>query len=486
MLYDSLLSSQTAIDIMKIYFDATGIAHWARHSDRVTGIQRVELNIVRSLVRDHGGEVIRGVFFDRDSRAFYEFDPASLAHAQEFSAESLLIDLGLQQTSRIFPSKVQINSHLRQAARSKLQRTLKKADIYLSALLVPGRLRRKGLAPSGRNHQAVRPVAVKKITALPPDSCLVYLGATWGFPELWRFASEHRARGGDVLQMVHDLIAVSNPQYFRTKITTLFRRWLDEALQYASRFACVSSYAAADLRLYAAERNVAPPIHVTRLAHEFVGFERNAEVPLPPQLTELMDREFVLAAGTIDARKNGISLLQTWRRLIGESGDKTPLLVFAGMYGRVGGAEVRAQWERDTVLAQFVRVVDGPSDQALAWLYKHCLFSIFPSHKEGWGLPVGESAWFGSLCVASKAGSIPEVCGELMDYVDPADTADITRAVRRLITDRDYLQQRKTMIARATLRRWSDVAGELYDYLEQRSPLLVPAPELEHPESVRT
>jgi glycosyltransferase involved in cell wall biosynthesis len=112
----------------------------------------------------------------------------------------------------------------------------------------------------------------------------------------------------------------------------------------------------------------------------------------------------------------------------------------------------------------------------LAWLYKYCLFSIFPSHVEGWGLPVGESAWFGSLCVASNASAIPEVCGELMDYVDPADTADITRAVRRLITDRDYLQQRKAMIARATLRRWSDVAGDLYDCLEQRLPLLAPAP----------
>jgi glycosyltransferase involved in cell wall biosynthesis len=455
---------------MRIYFDATDLAHWAGHSDRLTGIQRVQLNIVSSLAREHGGEVIRGVFFDRDSRAFYEFDPASLARAQEFSAEGLLIDLGLQQTSRIFPSRVQINSYLRQAARGKLQRTLKKADIYFSALVVPARLRSKGLAPSGRNQ--VRPVAVKKITALPPDSCLACLGTTWAFPELWRFAAEHRARGGDVLQMVHDLIAVSDPQYFRTTIITRFRRWLDEALQYASQFACVSSYVAGDLRRYAAERNRAPSIHATRLAHEFVGFERNAEIPLPPELTELAHREFVLAAGTIDARKNGISLLHTWRRLIGESGDKTPLLVFAGMYGRVGGSQVRAVLEGDARFAEFVRVVHGPSDQALAWLYKHCLFSAFPSHAEGWGLPVGESAWFGSLCVASKAGAIPEVCGELMDYIDPADTEDISRAVRRLITDRDYLQQRKTMIARAGLRRWSDVAADLYDSLEQRAPRL--------------
>ena len=392
-----------------------------------------------------------------------------------------MIDLGLQQPSGLFPSKVQIKSYLRQAARSKLQRTLKRADIYFSALLVPGRLQRKGLAPSARSHQVVRPIAVRKIALLPPDSWLACLGTTWVFPELWRFAAEHRARGGDVLQMVHDLIPVSNPQYARTKMTTLFRRWLDEALQYATRFACVSCCAAADLRLYAAERNMAPPIHVTRLAHEFVGFERNAEVPLPPELTRLVDKEFVLAAGTIDARKNGTALLETWRRLIGELGDKTPLLLFAGMYGRVGGAEVRARLENDAALARFVRVVEGPSDQVLAWLYRHCLFSTFPSHVEGWGLPVGESAWFGSLCVASRASSIPEVCGELMDYVDPADTADITRGVRRLITDRDYLQQRKAMIARATLRRWSDVAGELYDCLQQRSPPPVQAAELKHP-----
>jgi len=31
---------------MQIYFDATDIAHWPGHSDRVTGIQRVSLNIV--------------------------------------------------------------------------------------------------------------------------------------------------------------------------------------------------------------------------------------------------------------------------------------------------------------------------------------------------------------------------------------------------------------------------------------------------------
>jgi len=222
------------IHTMQIYFDATDIAHWAGHSDRVTGIQRVELNIVRSLARDHGGEAIRGIFFDRDSRAFYEFDPARLAHAEEFSAESLLIDLGLQQPSRIFPSKVS-NQEPSAAGSERQTAAYAEKSGYLSFRSArAAALQRKGLAPSARSHQVVRPIAVRKITVLPPDSRLACLGTTWVFPELWRFAAEHRARGGDVLQMVHDLIPVSSPQYVRAKMATLFRRWLDEALQYAN------------------------------------------------------------------------------------------------------------------------------------------------------------------------------------------------------------------------------------------------------------
>jgi glycosyltransferase involved in cell wall biosynthesis len=152
--------------------------------------------------------------------------------------------------------------------------------------------------------------------------------------------------------------------------------------------------------------------------------------------------------------------------LIAELGEKTPLLLFAGRYGRIGSGEFQAFLENDPVLSRFARVVDAPADQALAWLYGNCLFSAYPSHVEGWGLPVGESAWFGKLCLASKTSSVPEVCGALMDYVDPTDVADIVRAARQLIGDRDYLQQREQAIRQAPLRRWADVADDLYGFMQ--------------------
>jgi len=74
---------------MQIYFDATDIAHWAGHSDRVTGIQRVELNIVRSLARDHGGEAIRGIFFDRDSKGILRNSIPPVSRTQRSSVRKV-------------------------------------------------------------------------------------------------------------------------------------------------------------------------------------------------------------------------------------------------------------------------------------------------------------------------------------------------------------------------------------------------------------
>jgi glycosyltransferase involved in cell wall biosynthesis len=90
------------------------------------------------------------------------------------------------------------------------------------------------------------------------------------------------------------------------------------------------------------------------------------------------------------------------------------------------------------------------------------LFTAYPSQYEGWGLPVGEAAWFGKFCVASHVTSIPEVCGDLIDYVDPSNMGSIKAAVKRVLVDRDYLRERERAIASAELRTWSRVADEIY------------------------
>lgn len=449
--------------MVRVYFDITDIVHFAGRNNRLTGIQRVQFNLVTLLARRHG-DVLRCVYFERSHQAVFEFDPSLQATDAEFDAEALLIDLGLARLSNRYPSQVRIKSYLRKHARSKLQRIWLKIKIYLWAWVAPQRLLDAGLAPSARSGTSGR-LAPKKVTMLPANSHLVHLGSSWFFPEAWQFAAAHRTRGGDVVQYVHDLIPVTHPQFMPDKEPPLFINWLQHAMNYATRFPCNSKWTAQDLARFGEQQGRDLKIGVIPLAHEFVGFARNAEPEMPETLKQLKNKQFVLSVGTIEARKNGLALLKVWQQLIGELGERTPLLVFAGRYGKIGGLVVETFMLSDATLRQYIRVVDAPSDQALAWLYRNCHFSVYPSFVEGWGLPVGESAWFGRYCVASQASSVPEVCGDLMGYVDPDDIDSIKRGVLRPLTEPHFLAEREQAIAAAPLRTWQQVADELYDYI---------------------
>ena len=93
-------------------------------------------------------------------------------------------------------------------------------------------------------------------------------------------------------------------------------------------------------------------------------------------------------------------------------------------------------------------------------------FFVYPSLVEGWGLPVGEAAWFGKYSVVSSSSSLPEVCGNLVDYVDPGNITEITQSIKQAVLDEKYRKQREKNIAQASLRSWKDVAGHLRQLLD--------------------
>ena len=144
-------------------------------------------------------------------------------------------------------------------------------------------------------------------------------------------------------------------------------------------------------------------------------------------------------------------LLAVWQQLQKELGDKTPQLVFAGKYGwKI--LPFQECLQSDTVLQHKVTVAKQVTDDDLAELYKQCLFSVTPSLVEGWGLPIGEAAWFGKFSIVSLSSSLPEVCGNLVDYIEPNNIDEWSQAIKRAILDDKYRQQREKIIAQSPLR----------------------------------
>ena len=135
-----------------------------------------------------------------------------------------------------------------------------------------------------------------------------------------------------------------------------------------------------------------------------------------------------------------------------------PLLVLAGKMGHQS-EPIRILVDRDQPP---VLILEHLDDQSLEYLYTHSQFTIFPSLLEGWGLPVGESLWFGKPCLASRASSIPEVGGRYVTYFDPTSCEDIKDKIRLSLDAKCDARPPD----RTALRTWRDVAFDFLNTLQ--------------------
>jgi len=156
--------------------------------------------------------------------------------------------------------------------------------------------------------------------------------------------------------------------------------------------------------------------------------------------------------------------LEAWLHLRSQLGEATPHLVFCGRRGWKVDRFFELLGSHDWLKTR-VHIVSDAKDSDIAYLHERSLCSIYPSLYEGWGLPVGEAAWFGRTCITSQESSLPEVCGILADYVDPRSPDDIAAKVRRVVADRERLQQRERLLGSVRLRTWREVAGEFHEAL---------------------
>jgi len=134
-----------------------------------------------------------------------------------------------------------------------------------------------------------------------------------------------------------------------------------------------------------------------------------------------------------------------------------------------------------------LHIMFGLSDEELAALYDRCLFTVFPSFVEGWGLPVGESLAHGKICVASSTTSIPEVGGELVVYVDPFNLESGYNTISGLINNPALLTQLESKLKTSFVARtWNDVGKDFFlqidrvmnDFNHRQEPRVIYAPTL--------
>jgi|GEM_PF-735397 glycosyltransferase involved in cell wall biosynthesis len=294
----------------------------------------------------------------------------------------------------------------------------------------------------------------------------VIAGAFWIYDHYDMIAAL-RIRGVKFGVFIHDLIQLKNPEYVHKEATLVFRKSLIDIMMVANFVLTNSGYVAREVEDFLRSRlNISLPVKAIPLATELRATD-DRDGQIATEIIEVSRDEYVLCVCTIEVRKNHVYLIRIWERLIKELGNQVPRLVFVGKWG--WDVEVLQEYLANTdALDNWLHIFNGISDRELEYLYKHCLFTVFVSFAEGWGLPVGESLAHGKLCVASNAASIPEVGGDLVRYVDPFDVQDGYRAIKQLVTDRVELNRFTQRVQREFRpKSWRAFCAEFFGAIDE-------------------
>jgi glycosyltransferase involved in cell wall biosynthesis len=75
------------------------------------------------------------------------------------------------------------------------------------------------------------------------------------------------------------------------------------------------------------------------------------------------------------------------------------------------------------------------SSEEMEQLLTEASLLVFPSFYEGFGLPPVEAMAHGCPVVVSNVASLPEVCGDAVEYVDPKDIHSIAAGMYKVLTE---------------------------------------------------
>lgn len=223
-----------------------------------------------------------------------------------------------------------------------------------------------------------------------------------------------------------------------------------------------------DIITFAQSMNISyPPISKLILGDEPIYCEN--EQVIQKNIIQLVEnKKFILSVSTIDIRKNYNLLLNVWHKFLEEQDAETiPMLIIVGKVG-VGwrAEEAIRHYERDISLHEKVKIFNDVNDTTLQWLYSHCLFTLYPSLYEGWGLPVRESLRFGKFCISSNGGSLAEVAPGFVEYIDPLDFIGWYNIIKKYFTYTNILKIKEEKIKNEfEINKWSNCAKEIINII---------------------
>jgi glycosyltransferase involved in cell wall biosynthesis/ADP-heptose:LPS heptosyltransferase len=180
-----------------------------------------------------------------------------------------------------------------------------------------------------------------------------------------------------------------------------------------------------------------------------------------------ISKPFILYAGGLEPNKNLKAMVEGLAFLPDDVKAHYQFVV-AGKRNPGEAERIRAL-ATDGASAHMVNVVGYVSKDELIDLYNLCSLFVFPSLREGFGLPPAEAMACGAPTIVSDRSSLPEVVANPAALFDPQSPAAIGAKVAQALSDDAFRADLVTRgLDRACALTWDNSASLLLQTLEQR------------------
>ena len=297
---------------------------------------------------------------------------------------------------------------------------------------------------------------------LAEGDILFVIGASWDSKtkifDLAKLKSLYKLK---YVQVIHDVIPAFSPHLFGDGFARDFDRFMFESIANADLLLCVSEATKRQLlKLCEVTRIPVPSVEVIRLGDDY----SQSSHPVRPKMDVATGEKFILCVGTYEVRKNHTLLYYAVREAAYKNID-IPKIIIVGRPGWLV-QDLTYMLDNDPVVAGRIQYLGGVSDEEKTWLFQHCSFTIFPSVFEGWGLPVGESLYYGKPCLSSNISSMPEIGGDLVDYFSPFNSGECLARIVEYANDTTLHAKAGRIKSEYSIHLWDDTYRQVSQYLK--------------------
>lgn len=259
--------------------------------------------------------------------------------------------------------------------------------------------------------------------------------------------------------VIHDLSPLRFPQWHQFLSRKLQQLFLPSILKRADHIITNSEFTAQDVIEYF-------PFTDEKTSGIWLGKEDFFKPIKNPAILAKhgITAPYLLHTGTIEPRKNLPFLIQAFEKI--KRNQNTDLqLVLVGKLGWKN--EVLLQFINASPFQEDIKLLGYVQRDDLPALYTNAMIFTYPSHFEGFGLPVLEAMSCGTPTLVSNVSSLPEIIGDAGLTFQPNNQADFIKKVNLLLNDkalRDALSE-KALIQSAKFS-WEKTAATTLSIFE--------------------